>query len=251
MRPAGTALGISARRRGPRRSGPTWPRARRERPGRRRAREPALLPYLPAVCERLLGEQLRLPSVPSWWLGDPDSRAEVLPRLSAGDPTLEVRHIDDPRRRLGTADAELLARVDREPHRFAAVEQLPLSQVPVWDAGGAASALPVTLRGFAIRFGSTYRPLVGGLATVRSAQDGAPRTKDVWVLKSDEAEADQGSSTWRPSHDPERPDPRAARPVGPLLDRQIRRTRRGPAAPRDRDASGARPAGSAPGDQCG
>ncbi|THE06625.1 hypothetical protein E1I21_11045 [Microbacterium oleivorans] len=153
---------------------------------------PALLPYLPAVCERLLGEQLRLPSVPSWWLGDPDSRAEVLPRLSAGDPTLEVRHIDDPRRRLGTADAELLARVDREPHRFAAVEQLPLSQVPVWDAGGAASALPVTLRGFAIRFGSTYRPLVGGLATVRSAQDGAPRTKDVWVLKSDEAEADQG-----------------------------------------------------------
>lgn len=153
---------------------------------------PALLPYLPAVCERLLGEQLRLPSVPAWWLGDADARAEVLPRLTAGDPALAVGLIDDPRRRLAPADPAVLARLDREPHRFAAVEQLPLSQVPVWDAGGAASALPVTLRGFAIRFGSTYRPLVGGLATVRTAPDAAPRTKDVWVLKSDEAEPDQG-----------------------------------------------------------
>ena len=28
---------------------------------------PALMPYMPAVCEHLLGEQLRLPSVAMWW----------------------------------------------------------------------------------------------------------------------------------------------------------------------------------------
>lgn len=153
---------------------------------------PALLPYLPAVCERLLGEQLRLPSVPAWWLGDDDARAEALPRLDAADPALEVFDIDDPRRPLAATDPAVRARIDREPHRFAAVERLHLSQVPVWDAGGAASARPVTLRGFAIRFGSTYRPLAGGLATVRTEPEAAPRTKDVWVLKSDEADPDQG-----------------------------------------------------------
>ncbi|MEW1835273.1 circularly permuted type 2 ATP-grasp protein [Microbacterium sp. NPDC079995] len=153
---------------------------------------PALLPYLPAVCERLLGEQLRLPSVPAWWLGDAEARAEAVGRLEAGDPALELFHIDDPRRALDAADPGVRARIDRDPHHFAAVEKLHLSQVPVWDAGGAASALPVTLRGFAIRFGSTYRPLVGGLATVRSAPEAAPRTKDVWVLKSDENDPDQG-----------------------------------------------------------
>ncbi|MCK6079809.1 circularly permuted type 2 ATP-grasp protein [Microbacterium sp. EYE_5] len=165
---------------------------------------PALLPYLPAVCERLLGEQLRLPSVPAWWLGDPACRDEVLPRLLAGDGAVGLRHIDDPRTRLDPADPDVRARLDREPHRYAAVAQLPLSQAPVWDArpqasatgtapaGSAAAALPVTLRAFAIRFGSTYRPLVGGLATVRAQPGATPRTKDVWVLKADETDPDQG-----------------------------------------------------------
>ncbi|WP_404445480.1 circularly permuted type 2 ATP-grasp protein [Microbacterium marinum] len=153
---------------------------------------PALLPYLPAVCEHLLGEQLRLPSVPAWWLGDADARRDVLPRVQVGDPDLEVRLIDDPRRALALRPEELLERIASEPHRFAAQQRLPLSQAPVWGGGGAASALPITLRGFAIRFGSTYRPLVGGLATVQGAGDAAPRTKDVWVLKADEGDADQG-----------------------------------------------------------
>ncbi len=153
---------------------------------------PALFPYLPALCEHLLGEQLRLPSAPTWWLGDPDAREAVRPRLDGGDPALGIHRIDDPRRRLDPADPEVRQRVEREPHRYAAQERLPLSQAPVWDAGGTASALPLTLRGFAIRLGSTYRPLVGGLATVREEPGAAPRTKDVWVLKADETDADQG-----------------------------------------------------------
>ncbi|WP_394289049.1 circularly permuted type 2 ATP-grasp protein [Microbacterium sp.] len=153
---------------------------------------PALLPYLPAVSEHLLGEQLRLPSVPTWWLGDPAARDEVLPRLRAEDPNLEVRLIDDPRRGVSASPAQLVERVLAEPHRYAAVQQLTLSQAPVWSRATAASALPVTLRGFAVRFGSTYRPLVGGLATVRDHPAAPPRTKDVWVLKADESDADQG-----------------------------------------------------------
>ena len=31
---------------------------------------PALLPFLPELCERLLGQTMRLPSVETWWCGD-------------------------------------------------------------------------------------------------------------------------------------------------------------------------------------
>ena len=34
--------------------------------------------YLPALCERLLGERLRLASLPTLWCGDPEQRAVVL-----------------------------------------------------------------------------------------------------------------------------------------------------------------------------
>ncbi len=158
---------------------------------------PGLLPYLPAACEHLLGEQLRIPSVPTLWCGDPASRDEVLRRLGAGDSGLIVRTIDEPRKAFSALPADELARrVEAAPHRFVGQELLPLSQTPVWTApaGRAAAhidALPLTLRAFALRYGSAYRPLVGGLATVRESPEAPPRTKDVWVLKSSEEDPDQ------------------------------------------------------------
>ena len=156
---------------------------------------PALMPYLAGACELLLGEQLRLPSAPTWWCGDAASRALVLDRLAAGDPTLLVRAIDEPRRAVTSTPAdELAARIAAAPHRYVGQDQLPLSQTPVWDASGThprAASQSLTLRAFTLRYGSAYRPLVGGLASVRAHPDAPPRAKDVWVLKSAETDPDQ------------------------------------------------------------
>lgn len=155
---------------------------------------PALLPFLPAASQLLLGEQLRLPSVPTWWCGAADSREHVLERLRQNDPTLLIRPIDQPRSALDGLDADAIAaRIRSAPHRYVGQDLLPLSQTPTWSPGhpAAASARPVTLRTFTLRFGSSYRPLVGGLATVRTSIDAAPVAKDVWVIKSPD-EADQG-----------------------------------------------------------
>lgn len=153
---------------------------------------PALLPYLPAACERLLGEQLRLDAVPTWWCGDPAARAHVLERVRAGDPTLFVRPIDGPRKTVAGWDAETLAaRIAEAPHRYVGQELLPLSQAPVWGQRGA-EAQPLVFRAFTLRYRSAYRPLVGGLATVRAHADATPVTKDVWVLKGAETDPDQG-----------------------------------------------------------
>lgn len=154
---------------------------------------PGLMPYLPAACERLLGEQLRLPSVPTWWCGDPAARAEVIARLSSGDESLFVRAIDEPRKNTsGLAPDEIVARIESAPHRYVAQQNLPLSQAPVSTDSGSAAAVPLVLRAFALRYGTSFRPLVGGLATVRENPYAAPTTKDVWVLKASDIDPDQG-----------------------------------------------------------
>lgn len=181
---------------------------------------PALMPYLADACETLLGEQLRLPSAPTWWCGDEASRVLVLARLAAGDETLRIRTIDEPRRTLADIPAaELAARITAAPHRYVGQDQLPLSQTPVWSASGArgpgsTSAQPLTLRAFTLRYGSAYRPLVGGLATVRAHADAPPRTKDVWVLKAAATDADQNLAEIAPL-----PGGAAARSIPPLAPR--------------------------------
>ncbi|MEZ3161943.1 circularly permuted type 2 ATP-grasp protein [Microbacterium sp. BWT-B31] len=151
---------------------------------------PALLPFLPAVCERLLGEQLRLAAAPAWWCGD-GGLAIVRERLRTDPDSVIVRTLD------GSAVAasspqELEARIVAQPYRYVGVGRIALSQAPVWGSGGTAHARMLSLRTFTLRYGPAYRPLAGGLATLVGDDDGAPLTKDVWVLKSDAAEPDQG-----------------------------------------------------------
>jgi uncharacterized circularly permuted ATP-grasp superfamily protein/uncharacterized alpha-E superfamily protein len=156
---------------------------------------PGLLPYLPAACEALLGEQLRLDSVRTWWCGDPDSLDHVLSRTDR----LLVRTLDGPRVPGSLGRRELERRILAAPHRWVGQERLPLSQAPTWGEGGRTSGVatpaPVTLRTFTLRYGSAYRPLVGGLASiVESTPSGdlSRASKDVWVIKASPTDADQG-----------------------------------------------------------
>jgi uncharacterized circularly permuted ATP-grasp superfamily protein/uncharacterized alpha-E superfamily protein len=150
---------------------------------------PGLLPFLPAISEALLGESLRLPSVESWWCGDPESREHVLAHLDR----MLVRPID--RQAVTASTPETLrAEILAAPHRFVGQSMPTLSQGPVLDDGRLAPRR-FTLRTFTLRYGSAYRPMVGGLATslVDSAANASVQpTKDVWVLKSSRDEPDQG-----------------------------------------------------------
>ncbi len=144
-----------------------------------------LMPFMSRLCEVLLDEPLRLPSRPVHWLGDPRAR-----RRWREDPTaLEVRSIDH-----GTVLDDppevLLAKVESAPHGYVASEPVQWSQAPHVDAGSVQRGA-VSLRTFTIRHGSSYRPLLGGLASV--LQDGRTiASKDVWVLKGSPDEPDQG-----------------------------------------------------------
>ena len=171
---------------------------------------PALLPFLPQLCERLLGEPLRLPSVDTWWCGDPAGRAYVLAHLDE----LVVRAVNRGHGRSVVGAAltreqreRLVARIDAAPHRFVGQEVLALSSAPTAAAPeGPAGGPPtpaeaglvrrsVVLRSFAVRSGSSYTVMLGGLARAND-DDAAGRgpfvtqpdggvAKDVWVVSSE------------------------------------------------------------------
>jgi uncharacterized circularly permuted ATP-grasp superfamily protein len=159
---------------------------------------PGLLPFLPAVCEALLGEPLALPSARTWWCGDPLSRAHVLARL----PELVVTPIARGEGRTTIRGADLTedgraapaARIEAEPYAWAGQEQVPLSTTPVLSpapvpGGSGVTSRPVSLRAFAVATGDGWEVLDGGLAQVPALDGGHPAfegtatlAKDVWIV---------------------------------------------------------------------
>ncbi len=155
---------------------------------------PALLPYLPELSQRLLSQPLRLPSVDSWWCGDPASLSHVLAHLSR----LVVRPLSRGHGRsvrgenLSAAQREqLVERIKAAPHRYVGQEVLPLSSAPT-SSEDRLQRGQVVLRSFAVRSGTSYEAMLGGLARV---SDGSRHgrgvlvtdpegsiAKDVWVI---------------------------------------------------------------------
>lgn len=103
-----------------------------------------LMPYLPALCQALLGEALLLPQAQALWLGDPNMAALFwqdpqhyrLRRLSGG-PWLSA----EPRR---------LAELQQEPAQWLAVQLLTLPATQLLSANGAWSAQYGSIRLYAL-----------------------------------------------------------------------------------------------------
>lgn len=158
----------------------------------------ALLGYLPQLSESLLGEPLKLPSIATWWLGEPAAFDDAWKRLdqvlikpldrSSGDRALFGADFT------GTEREALRRRVAGQPHRFVAQEWVHGSQAPVLEQGPGAlaeqlKARNVGLRVFAVATPSGYRVMPGGLTRVAGAGDTrgiamqrGGRSKDTWVL---------------------------------------------------------------------
>lgn len=169
----------------------------------------ALLGYLPRLCEHLLGQKLKMPSVATWWCGEPaacDYALEHLRELviKPAYPTLGAGPVfchDLPAAEL---DA-LAARIAARPFDFVAQEMVNLSQAPVLatagevpgrrvqDEGDARGlvARNIGLRVFAAAGPEGFRVLPGGLTRVASEADmrivsmqHGGGSKDAWVLAS-------------------------------------------------------------------
>jgi uncharacterized circularly permuted ATP-grasp superfamily protein/uncharacterized alpha-E superfamily protein len=153
---------------------------------------PALLAYLPVLCARVLGEDLRLPSVPTWWCGDPDSLAHVLANLSR----MVIKPAFGPRRfdpifgeELSREECVALSdRIAARPTEYVGQEQLELSTTPVLLPEGLRPR-HLVVRSFLVASGTGYELMPGGLTRIAASADTlvvsmqkGGGSKDTWVL---------------------------------------------------------------------
>jgi uncharacterized circularly permuted ATP-grasp superfamily protein/uncharacterized alpha-E superfamily protein len=152
----------------------------------------ALLGFLPALSKRLLGEPLKMPSVATWWCGEPPALEAVIARLDrlvikpsfSQLPPFAVFGQD----LTGEARTAFIANLRANPNDYIAQELVRLSQAPVWTDAGVAGAAPslqaraVGLRVFACATPNGYVVMPGGLTRVAmlTIQKGGA-SKDTWV----------------------------------------------------------------------
>lgn len=159
----------------------------------------ALLGFMPALARDLLGEELQLPAIPSWWCGEAAALQDVLPRIGSCviKPTYPY---NTDRQSFEPVQGRTLSRqqqeewagcILRDPDAYTLQSWLPLSHQPTWqnDSTGAASmqSRPVVLRVFAVAdVDGGWKVLPGGLARlgtregIASMQRGGS-SADVWV----------------------------------------------------------------------
>lgn len=155
---------------------------------------PALLAFLAPLCRTVLGEDLRLPSVATWWCGHAEARRAVLDRLDellikpafrerAGSATRYGALLDAAQRR------ELAAAIEARPWAYCGQERVLLGTTPAWREG-ALQPVPFILRLFVAWEDGDYRVMPGGLTrfspdgddAIVSLQQGSV-TKDTWILQ--------------------------------------------------------------------
>jgi uncharacterized circularly permuted ATP-grasp superfamily protein/uncharacterized alpha-E superfamily protein len=168
-------------------------------PGSGFAESRVLMSYMPSIAEHLLGEDLRMPNIATWWCGDREARRDVLedfdamavagafanniPNFEADQQILPASLSADERMRL--AEAVAARGVD-----YVGQEIVRLSTAPVWDDGRLVPR-PFVLRVFATATPSGWHVMPGGFCRISARADAravtmgeGAQSADVWVLSS-------------------------------------------------------------------
>jgi uncharacterized circularly permuted ATP-grasp superfamily protein/uncharacterized alpha-E superfamily protein len=167
----------------------------------------AWMGFMPRACERLLGETLRLPSVATWWCGEPLALDHVVRNIERlvvkpAYPNQNFAAVFG-RDLAPESREELIKRLTARPHAYVAQERLAFSQAPVWRSGGAPgfAARALGIRVYAIATPAGYRVMPGGLARIASdaadivSMQRGGGSKDVWVLAPDRKSIDEAGAS--------------------------------------------------------
>jgi uncharacterized circularly permuted ATP-grasp superfamily protein len=130
---------------------------------------PVFMSCLPKLCQHLLGEELLLPSIPTWWCGHPEDLQLVLDRFSelvlkpafqkSGGEEILCSDLTAAQR------TEWQQRLQREPWAWVAQEKIARSGIPVWTESGIRCG-HVALRAFLVEDEQHWHLMPGGLIRI-------------------------------------------------------------------------------------
>ena len=158
---------------------------------------PAMMSFMPKLCRKLLGEELRLPNIATWWCGQEDARQSVIedmdelaiagaygnpvPGFASSQPLIGASLTAEEKSRLVAALAE--RGVD-----YAGQEVVNLSTTPVWHEG-RLEPRPFVLRVYAAHTPQGWKIMPGGFCRISGRTDARAvsmgegvQSADVWVL---------------------------------------------------------------------
>ena len=153
---------------------------------------PAPPAFLPELCRHILNEDLKMPTVATWWCGDEKAlsfvsdniwRLVIKPTLpdSRRQPIFGARL--SPQRR-----EQLIEDIRRSPADYVAQEQVALSTVPVLEQG-EMEPRHMVLRVYVTASNGSYALMPGGLTRVTASLDNlitsmqhGGGSKDTWVM---------------------------------------------------------------------
>jgi len=166
---------------------------------------PGLLGFLPKINQHLFGEELILPSVATWWCGEPPVLAQALEKLpellikpafpSQSFVPVFGRDLNEEQRQA------LTKRMQARPYAYVAQELAQLSHAPVWQSeSGQLQPRAIGMRVYAVASADGYRVLPGGLTRVAAEADAdvvsmqrGGASKDTWVL----GDRPHGGEPWK------------------------------------------------------
>jgi len=169
---------------------------------------PGLLAFLPSLARFFLNEELKLPSVATWWCGQRRELEFVLKNLDR----LVIKPIN---RNMGyhavftgllsAKEKDLLRNlITNKPHLFVAQEQVSFSTLPAFIDQNIEPRHAI-IRSFMVASGDNYEVMPGGLTRVSRQKDevvvsnqAGGISKDTWVLA---AKDESPASFWsQPRH---------------------------------------------------
>lgn len=160
----------------------------------------AFMAFLPRICERLMGEPLRMPNIATWWCGQEAERAHVaahadrmmigealdpaLPFAIGANTALGGHFRNGADRRQG----DLAEWIAQNGKRLVGQEAVTLSTTPAWSEGRLVPR-PMTIRVIAARTATGWSFMPGGYARIGKSDDATAlamqaggSVADVWVV---------------------------------------------------------------------
>jgi uncharacterized circularly permuted ATP-grasp superfamily protein/uncharacterized alpha-E superfamily protein len=157
----------------------------------------AMLAFLPALAPSVLGAELKMSNIATWWLGRPDVREEMIKKLDSmviasafteaftdgrqGNEILGGK-LDEVQRQ------QLVASIRDRGVDYVVQEAVTLSSMPVWR-DGQLQPRPFTLRLFLAKVGENWQVMPGGFVRIAESADAravtlqrGAATADAWVL---------------------------------------------------------------------
>ncbi|KWV43813.1 hypothetical protein AS026_19240 [Rhizobium altiplani] len=157
----------------------------------------ALLAFMPTICRRLFGEELKLPSIATWWCGQKGEREHVaanIEKMVIGPAYSRAPFFDDRGESVlgstlrATTKDSIGDWLNSDGAKLAGQEVVTLSTTPAW-IDGKLTPRPMSLRVFAARTANGWQIMPGGFARIGGSDDvsaiamqSGGAAADVWIV---------------------------------------------------------------------